>query len=136
VEFGRHATTRPHLWIWVQPATGGAGSSVGAALATYHLFKGQPRKRRRSRSDYGYERPIKGGQSVTALPRCSDVDLLGDGERVVNLDAEVPDRALHLGVAKEPLNRPELPGPPVNQSRRRSRSKRMAKCEGGGRDPA
>jgi len=46
---------------------------------------------------------------VTALPRCSDVDLLGDGERVVNLDAAVPDRALHLGVAKEQLNRPEFP---------------------------
>ena len=38
-------------------------------------------------SAYGYERPIEGGQSVTALPRCSDVDLLGDGERVIDLDA-------------------------------------------------
>jgi hypothetical protein len=46
----------------------------------------------------GYERPIGGGQSATALPRCSDVDLLGDGERFINLDAEVPDRALHFGV--------------------------------------
>ena len=41
-----------------------------------------------------------GGQSVTALPRYSDVDLLGDGERIIDLDAEVPDRALDLGVAK------------------------------------
>jgi hypothetical protein len=61
--------------------------------------------------------PIRGGQSVTALPRGSDVDLLGDGERVIGLDAEIPDRALHLGVAKEQLNRAEVPGPPVNQSR-------------------
>jgi hypothetical protein len=33
----------------------------------------------------GYERPIKGGQSVTALPWCSDADLLGD----VDLEAKV-----------------------------------------------
>jgi hypothetical protein len=57
----------------------------------------------------GYERPIKGGQSVTALPRCSDVDLLRDGERIVNLDAEVPDGALHLGVPKEKLNGRRFP---------------------------
>ena len=36
---------------------------------------------------HGYERPIKGGQSVTALPRRSDVDLLGDGECVIDLNA-------------------------------------------------
>jgi hypothetical protein len=40
---------------------------------------------------------IRGGQSVTALPQCSDVDLLRDRERFVNLDAKVPDGALHLG---------------------------------------
>jgi hypothetical protein len=40
----------------------------------------------------GYERPIWYGQSVTALPRCSDVDPLGDGGRIVNLDANVSDR--------------------------------------------
>ena len=42
---------------------------------------------------------------MAAVPRCSDVDLFGNGERVVNLDAEVSDRALYLGVPKEPLNR-------------------------------
>src|SRR5918996_1304297 len=30
--------------IWIQPAAGDAGGSVGAALAAYHLFKDQPRK--------------------------------------------------------------------------------------------
>ena len=59
---------------------------------------------------------MEGGQSVAALPRCSDVDLLGDRERIVDLDAEVPDRALHLSVAKEKLNRTEVPSPPINQS--------------------
>jgi carbamoyltransferase len=30
--------------IWIQPAAGDAGGAVGAALAGYHQFKGQPRK--------------------------------------------------------------------------------------------
>jgi carbamoyltransferase len=30
--------------IWIQPAAGDAGGSLGAALAAYHLFKDQPRK--------------------------------------------------------------------------------------------
>jgi carbamoyltransferase len=30
--------------IWIQPAAGDAGGAVGAALAAYHLFKGQPRE--------------------------------------------------------------------------------------------
>ena len=36
--------------IWIQPAAGDAGGSLGAALACYHSFKGQPRKINR-RSD-------------------------------------------------------------------------------------
>ncbi|MEM7022845.1 MAG: carbamoyltransferase [Pseudomonadota bacterium] len=30
--------------IWIQPAAGDAGGSLGAALAAYHLYKDQPRK--------------------------------------------------------------------------------------------
>ncbi len=30
--------------IWVQPAAGDAGGALGAALAAYHLYKGQPRR--------------------------------------------------------------------------------------------
>ncbi len=30
--------------IWIQPAAGDAGGSLGAALAAHHLFKAQPRK--------------------------------------------------------------------------------------------
>jgi carbamoyltransferase len=29
--------------VWIQPAAGDAGGAIGAALATCHLFKGQPR---------------------------------------------------------------------------------------------
>jgi hypothetical protein len=54
---------------------------------------------------------------VTALPRSSDVDLLGDGERIIDLDAEVSDRALHLGVPEEELNCPEVPDSPIDQRR-------------------
>jgi carbamoyltransferase len=32
--------------IWIQPAAGDAGGAVGAALAGYHMFKGQPRSPR------------------------------------------------------------------------------------------
>jgi carbamoyltransferase len=30
--------------IWVQPASGDAGGALGAALAAYHMYKGQPRR--------------------------------------------------------------------------------------------
>lgn len=30
--------------IWIQPAAGDAGGAIGAALAAYHIFKGQPRQ--------------------------------------------------------------------------------------------
>ena len=30
--------------VWVQPAAGDAGGALGAALAAYHLYKGQPRQ--------------------------------------------------------------------------------------------
>ncbi len=31
--------------IWIQPAAGDAGGALGAALAAYHMFRGQPRHR-------------------------------------------------------------------------------------------
>ena len=39
---------------------------------------------------------------MSALPHFSDVDLLGYGERVINLDSEIADRALGLA-GVEPL---------------------------------
>jgi hypothetical protein len=32
------------------------------------------------------------------------IDLLGDGERVIDLDAKIPDGAFHLGVPKEAIH--------------------------------
>jgi hypothetical protein len=43
---------------------------------------------------------------MSALPHFSDIDLLGYGERVINLDPEIADRALDLRVAQQELNRP------------------------------
>ncbi len=37
----------------------------------------------------------KGGASPLCSPG-SDVDLVGDGERIIDLDPEVPDGAFHL----------------------------------------
>ena len=37
--------------IWVQPASGDAGGSLGAALAAYHIFKDQPRAPHRCRDN-------------------------------------------------------------------------------------
>jgi hypothetical protein len=52
---------------------------------------------------------------VTGPPLDSEIDLLGRGERVIDLDAELPDGALHLGVPEDQLNRAEVRGPPVGQ---------------------
>lgn len=57
------------------------------------------------------------GQSASALPSGSDVDLLGDGESIIDLNAEIPDSALDLRVPKEQLNGPQVAGSPVNQGR-------------------
>ena len=45
---------------------------------------------------------------MSALPHFSAVDLLGYGERVINLDSEIADRALNLRVAKQELNRAKI----------------------------
>ena len=45
---------------------------------------------------------------MSALPHFSDIDLLGYGERVINLDSEIADRALDLRVAQQELNRAEI----------------------------
>ena len=52
---------------------------------------------------------------MSALPFRSDVHLLGDGQSVIYLYAEVSDSTLHLGMAKEQLNGPEIASAPVDQ---------------------
>ena len=45
---------------------------------------------------------------MPALPRFSDIDLLGYDESVIDLDSEIADRALDLRVAQQELNRPKI----------------------------
>ena len=52
-----------------------------------------------SKSVLGYEGWFEGGQSASAPPPGSDVDLLGYRKRVVDLDTEVSDRALNFRMA-------------------------------------
>ena len=59
-----------------------------------------------------------------APPIGSDVNLLGDLNRVVDFDAEISDRAFDLGMAKQELDCTEVAGSPIDQSGLRS-SKRM-----------
>ena len=49
------------------------------------------------------------GRARQLCPGNSDVDLLGDGKRVVDLHPKVPHRALDLGVPEEELNRRRFP---------------------------
>ena len=52
-------------------------------------------------SALGTERPPTDGQSMSALPSSSDINLFCYRERVVDLDAEITDRALDLGVTEQ-----------------------------------
>jgi hypothetical protein len=39
----------------------------------------------------------------------SDIDLFGNGKRIVHLDPEIADRALYLRVAEQELNDAKIP---------------------------
>ena len=68
----------------------------------------------------GGDGPLVAGQrpsssaAVTSTARLH-LCLLGDLQSIVNLDAEIPDGALELGVPEQELNGAEIPGPPVDQ---------------------
>jgi len=59
-------------------------------------------------SAVGRKPPIMDGQSVSALPGNSDINLFGNSERVINLDAKIADRALDLSVAEQELRRSQV----------------------------
>jgi hypothetical protein len=61
-----------------------------------------------------------GGQSISAVPCISNVDLLGYGEGIVHINAEIPHRALYLGVTKQKLDGAQIPGAAVDKRRLRS----------------
>jgi hypothetical protein len=48
-------------------------------------------------------------------PGISDVNLFRYCQGVIDLDAEIPDRAFDLGMPKQELDGPEISRPPINQ---------------------
>jgi hypothetical protein len=53
------------------------------------------------RSDVRFtNRRSEGGQSMSALPGYSDINLFRYRERVIDFDAEISDRAFDLGMPK------------------------------------
>ena len=51
-----------------------------------------------------------GGQSISALPCTSNVDLLRYGEVIAHINAEIPHSALYLSVTKQKLDGAQIPG--------------------------
>ena len=60
------------------------------------------------------------GQSISALPCISNVDLLSYGEGIVHINAEISHCALYLSVTKQKLDGSQIPGTAVYQRRLRS----------------
>ena len=50
---------------------------------------------------YGPNAPIEDGQSMSALPGISDITLLCYRQGVIDLNAEIPDRAFDFGVPEQ-----------------------------------
>ena len=68
----------------------------------------------------GLTRAVPTGWSVSAPSQFSDVYLLGDRERIVHLNTEVPDCAFYLRMAKQKLHRSKVARLAVDQSRLRA----------------
>src|SRR5688500_11037300 len=66
---------------------------------------------------YGTKLTIDFGQSMSALPGISDIDLLGYGKCIINFDAEVAHCAFNFGMAQEQLDGSEITCPTINDRR-------------------
>lgn len=60
---------------------------------------------------------MAGQRPIAARPRQSHVGLLRHLERIVDLDAEISNRALQLAVPEKQLNRPQILRATVDQRR-------------------
>ena len=65
---------------------------------------------------YGINRRLEIGQSMSALPGHSDINLFRYCQSIIYFDAEIPDRAFDLGMAKQKLDCPEIASASVDQS--------------------
>jgi hypothetical protein len=52
---------------------------------------------------------------MSALPGISDINLFRYCQGVIDLNAEIPDRAFDLGMPEQKLDGPEIARPPVDQ---------------------
>jgi hypothetical protein len=73
-----------------------------------------PRERVRSMARIGC---TGRGRAILLCPGKSDANLFRDGESVVDLDPEIPHRALDLPVAQQKLYCPQIAGTAVDQGR-------------------
>jgi hypothetical protein len=65
----------------------------------------------------GTNRLLEGGQSMSALPSISDINLFRYCQGVIDLDAEISDRAFDLGMPEQQLHNPEIASPSIDQGR-------------------
>jgi hypothetical protein len=58
------------------------------------------------------------GQSASALPlQGSNVDLLRNGESIINIDAEISDSTFYFGVAEQKLDSSQIARTAVDERR-------------------
>ena len=55
------------------------------------------------------------GRAERLYPSSLDVNLFCDSKGIIDLDTEVPHRALDLGVTKKQLHRSQIAGAPIDQ---------------------
>jgi hypothetical protein len=70
---------------------------------------------------------VKGGQSTSALPPSSDINLLSDGKCIINFNAEVTNRTFDFRVTQEQLDGPEITRSAINEGRFSSAQRMGAK---------
>jgi hypothetical protein len=59
-------------------------------------------------SPIGTNRLLEVGQSTSALPGISDINLFRYCQGIIHFDAQISNRAFDLGVAKQKLDAPEI----------------------------
>ena len=64
-----------------------------------------------------YFAPQKNGQSISALPVDSDVNLFGNFECVFNLDTQISNSTFHFGMSQQKLDSPQVAGTAIYQRR-------------------
>src|SRR5262245_41335106 len=91
------------------------GSKADMCAATSHV-RFTPESDRNSRHCGSQPR----AEHFLLCPVGSNVNLLGNGEGIVHIDAEILNSALYLGVTEQKLHGSQIPGATVDERRFRS----------------